>query len=70
MSAAVHQHRWSPNAGVTVKNTGVYLLHGTGEHAGRYTRLVEALTTMGFMVGSHDHPGHGLSQGKRGVINP
>nr|MBX2836674.1 lysophospholipase [Gammaproteobacteria bacterium] len=24
----------------------------------------------GFIVGSHDHPGHGLSQGKRGVINP
>ena len=37
----------------------VQLAHGVGEHAGRYVRLIEALTTAGFTVYSNDHRGHG-----------
>ncbi|MCP2635926.1 lysophospholipase [Microbacterium sp. HD4P20] len=37
----------------------VQLLHGVGEHAGRYGALVSALTTAGFTVYADDHRGHG-----------
>jgi len=37
----------------------VQLLHGVGEHAGRYTALVDALTADGFTVYADDHRGHG-----------
>ncbi|MFC7787382.1 alpha/beta fold hydrolase [Microbacterium sp. MAHUQ-60] len=37
----------------------VQLLHGVGEHAGRYPRLIEALTGAGFHVYADDHRGHG-----------
>lgn len=70
MTIKIHQHRWYPPAGVPSQSHGVYLLHGTGEHSGRYERLVNKLVAAGYTVGSHDHPGHGLSEGKRGVINP
>lgn len=37
----------------------VQLLHGVGEHAGRYAALIEALTGAGFHVYADDHRGHG-----------
>lgn len=37
----------------------VQLLHGVGEHAGRYGALAEALTADGFTVYADDHRGHG-----------
>jgi alpha-beta hydrolase superfamily lysophospholipase len=37
----------------------VQLLHGVGEHAGRYPVLVKALTDAGFVVYADDHRGHG-----------
>lgn len=37
----------------------VQLLHGVGEHAGRYPALVDALTSDGFIVYADDHRGHG-----------
>lgn len=37
----------------------VQLLHGVGEHAGRYPRLIEALTAEGYAVYADDHRGHG-----------
>lgn len=37
----------------------IQLLHGVGEHAGRYARLIEALTASGFIVYADDHRGHG-----------
>ncbi len=70
MKQAIHTHRWNPPAGVTVKPLGIYILHGTGEHAGRYTRFAERLASRGWRVGAHDHPGHGLSAGQRGLIDP
>jgi alpha-beta hydrolase superfamily lysophospholipase len=35
------------------------LLHGVGEHAGRYPKLIEVLTGAGFIVYADDHRGHG-----------
>ncbi|MGM1017806.1 MAG: alpha/beta fold hydrolase [Actinomycetota bacterium] len=37
----------------------VQLLHGVGEHAGRYPALIAALTAAGFAVYADDHRGHG-----------
>lgn len=37
----------------------VQLLHGVGEHAGRYVALIAALTAAGFIVYADDHRGHG-----------
>ncbi|HWT33042.1 MAG TPA: alpha/beta fold hydrolase [Microbacterium sp.] len=37
----------------------VQLLHGVGEHAGRYGDLIAALTNAGFTVYADDHRGHG-----------
>ncbi|MDX2376481.1 alpha/beta hydrolase [Microbacterium sp. LRZ72] len=37
----------------------VQLLHGVGEHAGRYGELIDALTSAGFTVYADDHRGHG-----------
>lgn len=37
----------------------VQLLHGVGEHAGRYGALIAALTAAGFTVYADDHRGHG-----------
>lgn len=48
----------------------MYVLHGTGEHAGRYEPLASALAEAGWQVGAHDHPGHGQSSGQRGLIHP
>jgi alpha-beta hydrolase superfamily lysophospholipase/predicted GNAT family N-acyltransferase len=47
---------------------GVYLLHGLGEHSGRYDALARRLCARGWQVRAHDHVGHGRSSGARGVI--
>ena len=47
---------------------GVYLLHGLGEHIGRYDALANWFGERGWRVRGHDHVGHGRSAGKRGVI--
>lgn len=65
-----HIYRWhSPDPGAD-ERPGVYLLHGTGEHAERYEHLAQRLVALGFHVAAHDHPGHGRAPGKRGVIDP
>jgi alpha-beta hydrolase superfamily lysophospholipase len=37
----------------------VHLLHGVGEHAGRYGALIDALVADGYTVYADDHRGHG-----------
>ncbi len=44
----------------------VIVVHGLGEHAGRYGRLIKMLNDEGFAVYAFDWPGHGKSDGKRG----
>lgn len=41
------------------------LVHGYGEHLGRYPHVAEALHASGALVIGPDHQGHGLSQGER-----
>jgi alpha-beta hydrolase superfamily lysophospholipase len=46
----------------------VLLLHGLGEHAGRYDALACQLLDWGFAVRAYDQRGHGKSGGARGVL--
>jgi len=46
----------------------VLIVHGLGEHSGRYDALAAALNEAGFAVSSHDQRGHGRTVGARGVI--
>ncbi len=46
----------------------VLLVHGLGEHMGRYGHVIQHLNDWGFAVRSYDHYGHGRSSGKRGCL--
>ncbi len=46
----------------------VCLVHGLGEHSGRYAHLAEALNRAGYALISFDLRGHGKSDGRRGHI--
>lgn len=47
----------------------VLLLHGLGEHSGRYVALALALRDAGFSVYTYDQRGHGRSAGVRALVN-
>lgn len=47
----------------------VLIVHGLGEHAGRYAHVAAALTDAGFAVRAYDHQGHGRSAGRRGTLH-
>ena len=44
----------------------VCLIHGLGEHSGRYAHVADNLTQAGYILISFDLRGHGKSEGKRG----
>jgi alpha-beta hydrolase superfamily lysophospholipase len=46
----------------------VLLVHGLGEHMGRYNHVAFALQSAGYAVQGYDHVGHGLSSGERGDV--
>ena len=46
----------------------VILVHGLGEHIGRYTDLAERLNQWGFWVWGYDQYGHGEAPGPRGSL--
>lgn len=44
------------------------IVHGFGEHSGRYMNVVNHLVPRGYAVYGFDHRGHGRSPGQRGYI--
>ena len=54
---------WAPDS---PPRAAVVLIHGLGEHTGRYAHVGEALSGAGFALLGYDLRGHGRSQGKRG----
>jgi alpha-beta hydrolase superfamily lysophospholipase len=60
--------RWFPAPAGTARGT-VLIVHGLGEHSGRYDHVAAKLRSWGWAVASYDHRGHGLSEGKRGRLN-
>lgn len=66
-SFQVHKTRfygqyWTTNQTKAV----VILVHGMGEHSGRYQHVVDVLLENEFSVVTFDHFGHGKTEGKRG----
>jgi acylglycerol lipase len=66
-----------------VRNTGIYhqawlpegdvkavllIVHGLGEHCGRYMNVVNHFVPLGYAVYGLDHIGHGRSEGLREVV--
>lgn len=46
----------------------VLIVHGLGEHAGRYAHVAAAVAAQGWAVARFDQRGHGLSAGPRGGL--
>lgn len=57
--------RWLP----PLSRGAVVLVHGVGEHSGRYVHVAETLASRGLAVFAYDHRGHGRSPGRRGHID-
>ena len=55
---------WTPEN--TPPRAVLMLVHGLGEHAGRYKYVVETFLQQGFVIYGHDHRGFGKSGGIRG----
>lgn len=68
-------YNWQPDdssrqlgrPGVQIRGV-VLIVHGLGEHAGRYDHVAYALRGWGFEVRAYDQRGHGESGGKPGTL--
>lgn len=58
---------WPLPEGAAQRGT-VLIVHGLGEHAGRYDHVARRLNEWGFAVRGYDHYGHGDSGGPRGAL--
>jgi alpha-beta hydrolase superfamily lysophospholipase len=54
---------WTPKG---TPKAVIVLIHGIGEHTGRYTRVGVELAEMGYAMLGFDLRGHGRSEGRRG----
>lgn len=59
----IYAQAWEPE---TAPKAVVCLVHGLGEHGGRYTYVAETLNQGGYAVLASDLRGHGKTEGKRG----
>lgn len=64
-SARIFATCWLPDH----PKANVLLIHGYGEHHGRYTHVIEALVSAGYAVFALDHRGHGKSEGLRAHVD-
>jgi acylglycerol lipase len=58
------ERSWSPDV---APRAVVAILHGGGEHSGRYGHVAERLTAAGYRVDAFDQRSHGRSEQVRGV---
>ena len=59
----LHGQGWAP---VAEAKAVVCLVHGLGEHSGRYDPMAEAFSQAGYALLAFDLRGHGRSEGRRG----
>ena len=65
----LHVERWAPTAVVSAPpKAPVVIVHGFGEHAGRYEHVAQALAGTGRSTFAFDLAGHGRSDGRRAVV--
>jgi alpha-beta hydrolase superfamily lysophospholipase len=62
---ALHWCRWSEP---TAARGSVLIVHGLGEHIGRYAHVAPRLSAAGWRAFGYDQRGHGLSTGARGRL--
>lgn len=59
----LHAVEWKPDQKA---KAAILLVHGIGEHSGRYQHVAQTLTDAGFALTGFDLRGHGKSEGIRG----
>jgi acylglycerol lipase len=59
----LYSQAWQPD---TAPRAVICLIHGLGEHSGRYAHVAEAFNNAGLALAAMDLRGHGKSEGKRG----
>ncbi|HEX2012062.1 MAG TPA: lysophospholipase [Roseateles sp.] len=64
----LHWRQWSRPGPGPARGT-VLIVHGLGEHIGRYEHVAARLNSWGWHVVGHDQRGHGASGGARGDIS-
>ena len=64
---AAFVREWPLPEGVARRGS-ILLVHGLGEHSGRYGHVADRLAALGLEVSSWDLRGHGRSEGARGSI--
>ena len=62
----IYWQSWRPEA---EPHALIVIVHGAGEHSGRYGYVAETLVHDGYAAYSLDHRGHGRSDGPRGLID-
>lgn len=61
----LHRQRWRPDG---QSRAVVAIVHGYGEHSGRYSSYIQHLVPRGYALYGFDLRGHGRSPGQRGHI--
>jgi len=61
-NASIHYQTWLPEG---APKAVLLVVHGLGEHSGRYGNVVDHFVPRGYAVYGMDHPGHGKSEGTR-----
>jgi alpha-beta hydrolase superfamily lysophospholipase len=59
----LYTQEWAPESGI---KAAVCLVHGLGEHSGRYAHVAAVFTENGYALEGYDLRGHGRSGGARG----
>ncbi|MCO5188090.1 MAG: lysophospholipase [Anaerolineae bacterium] len=59
---SLYEHWWLPDLPA---KAAIVLVHGLGEHSGRYSDVAANLNAAGYAVYTYDQRGHGRSQGQR-----
>ena len=63
--AGIFYQAWLPDGDA---NAVLLVVHGIGEHSGRYGNVVNRFVPLGYAVYGYDHVGHGRSGGRREFV--
>ena len=64
-NANIYYQAWLPEGEVKAV---LLIVHGLGEHSGRYLNVVNHFVPLGYAAYALDHLGHGRSEGKREMV--
>ncbi len=62
----IYYQSWMPEGDIKAV---IFIVHGLGEHGGRYMNVVNHFVPLNYAVYAIDHPGHGKSEGTRVYID-